>query len=112
SASTARFFYIPPVGAGLELASRGFRVREGDPSAAISGVSLYPPLLQDGYDPQSGDVGKSQADAILIPSEDEFDLDSRSDISFESLDGLLPDTRNKVKSGCVTGTGMCGRPTC
>ncbi|KAK4131671.1 hypothetical protein BT67DRAFT_451539 [Trichocladium antarcticum] len=92
--------------ANLHPASRAFRVQEEGPSAAIFGVSLHPPLPQDAYDLQRGGAGKSQADAILIPSDDEFDdLDGRSDTSFESLDGLLPDARNKVKSGRVTGTG-------
>jgi hypothetical protein len=60
----------------------------------------------------------AQADAILIPSDAEFDLDGRSDTSFESIDKLLPDAHTKVKSACVTGAGMCldlaflGRPTC
>ncbi|KAK0655549.1 hypothetical protein B0T16DRAFT_384400 [Cercophora newfieldiana] len=60
----------------------------------------------DVHDPQSDGPGRSQVDAILIPSDDEFDnLDGRSDTSFESLSGLLLDARNKIKSGSVTGTG-------
>jgi hypothetical protein len=93
------------------LPRRGFWVREGNPSAAISGVPLRPPLPQDAHDPQCGGAGKSQADAILIPSGDESDdFDGRSDTSFGSLDGLQPDSRNKVRSGRVTGTGMCLDP--
>jgi hypothetical protein len=123
----SQIFYVPPVAASpdpagpdpasTEPASRGFRVREGNPSAAIFVVPLHPPLPQDAYDPQRGGAGKSQADAILIPSDDEFDdFDGRSNTTFGSLDGLQPDSRNKVKSGRVTGTGMCldleflGRP--
>ncbi|KAM7208844.1 hypothetical protein V8F06_014915 [Rhypophila decipiens] len=51
----------------------------------------------------------SADDAILISSDDESDNDldeGRSDTSFESLDGLLQNARNKVKSGRVTGTGI------
>jgi hypothetical protein len=63
--------------------SYNFYVREGDPSAAIFRVSSHPPLLQDVHDPQSGNARKSQADAILIPGDDEFDdLDSRFGTSF------------------------------
>ena len=109
-------FYKPPAATGRKPASRGPWVREGGPSAAIFGVPLHPPLLQDVHDPQRGGAGESQADAILIPSDDEFDdLDGRSDTSFESLDELLLKAR-KVESGRVTGTGMCldlaflGRP--
>jgi hypothetical protein len=68
-------------------------------------------------EPQSGDAGKSQAEVILIPSDDEFDLDGRSDTSFESLGGLLLDVRNTVQPGRISSTGMyldlafLGRPT-
>lgn len=54
-------------------------------------------------------LGGSKVDTILIPSDDEFDnefdLDGRSDISFELLGGLLPDARNNVESCRVPGTG-------
>ena len=69
---------------------------------------MHPPLPQDTHDPQRSGAGESQADAILILSDDEFDdLDGRSDTSFGSLDWLRPTT-----------TGMCldlafrGRSTC
>ncbi|KAK4113098.1 hypothetical protein N656DRAFT_642230 [Canariomyces notabilis] len=89
-----------------EPASRGPRVREGGRSAAIFGVPLHPPLPQDTHDPQGGSVGGSQADAILILSDDEFnDFHGQPDTSFEWLDGLLPDARNKGESGRVTSTG-------
>ncbi|KAK4149901.1 hypothetical protein C8A00DRAFT_46588 [Chaetomidium leptoderma] len=100
---------VPRRPSSAKMASfRGLRIREGDPSAAICGVPLHPPLPQDAHDPHRGSAGESQADAILIPSDDEFDdLDEgRSDTSFESLDGLLLDARNKVQSGRVTGTGI------
>ncbi|EAQ84068.1 predicted protein [Chaetomium globosum CBS 148.51] len=91
---------------GPEPESHGLWVRDGDPSAAIFGSPLHPPLPQDAHDPHCRSAGKSQADAILISSDDEFDdLGGRSDTSLKSLDGLLPDARNKVKSGRVTGTG-------
>jgi hypothetical protein len=112
-----QIFYVPPTAAGPKLASRGFRAQEGDPSIPTSRVPSHPLLPQDVHDPQSGDTGKSQAEAILIPSDDEFDLDSRSDTSFESLGGLLSEARNTVQPGCISGTGMCldlaflGRPT-
>lgn len=112
-----QIFYVPPVVAGPKPASCGPRVQEEGPSAAIFGVPLHPPLLQNALDPQPSSAGGSQADAILIPTDDEFDdLDGRSDTSFESLDGLLSEARNKVQSGCISGTGMCldlaflGRP--
>lgn len=88
------------------------------PPAVASPKPLSPPLPQKAHDSQPSSAGGSQADAILIPSDDEFDLDGRSDTSFESIDRFLPDARTKVKSACVTGTGMCldlaflGRPTC
>jgi hypothetical protein len=112
-----QFFYVPPVVAGPELASRGLLDREGDRSAAIFGVPSHPPLPQNAHDPQRGGAGGPQANAILIP-DDEFDLDCRSDTSFGSLGGLLPGARNNIESCRVTGTGMCldlaflGRPTC
>jgi hypothetical protein len=91
-----QIFYVPPVVAGPEPVSCGFWVQEEGPSAAIFGVPLSPPLLQNAHDPQPSSVGGSQADAILIPSDDEFDdLDGRSDTSFKSLDGLLSDARDK-----------------
>ncbi len=102
-----QFFYTPPAAADPKLASCGFRAQERDPSATTTGVPSHPPLLQDVHDSQSGNAGKSQADAILILSDDEFDLDSRSNTSFESLDGLLQDARNKVQSGCITSAGIC-----
>jgi hypothetical protein len=43
----------------------------------------------------------------LIPSDDEFDLDSRSDISFESLDELLSGARDKVQPSYVPDIGIC-----
>ncbi|KAK3312479.1 DHS-like NAD/FAD-binding domain-containing protein [Apodospora peruviana] len=78
------------------------------PSAAIFGVPLHLPLLESAQNPPRG-VGTSTDDAILISSDDESDDDldeGRSDTSFESLDGLLRNARNKVKCGRVTGTGM------
>jgi len=108
----------PSCGGGSQACEPRFRAREGDPSTAIFGVPLHPSLPQDAHNPQRS-AGEPQADAILIPSDDEFgDLDGRSHTSFESLDGLLLDVRNKVKSGRVTGIGMCldlaflGRPIC
>jgi hypothetical protein len=103
-------FYNPAAATGRKPASRGSRVRKGGPSAAIFGVPLHLPLLQDVHNPQRGGAGESQADAILIPSDDD---DGRSDTFYESLDELL---LKKVESGRVTGTGMCldvvflGRP--
>ncbi len=88
-----QIFYSPP-------ASRGFRAQEGDPSAAIFGVSLHPPLPQDVHDPRSGDAGKPQADAILILGDDEFDLDGRFGTSFEWLARMCLDL------------AFLGRPTC
>ena len=111
-----QFFYTPPAAADPKLASRGFRAQEREPSVTISRVLSHPPLPQDMHNPQSGNTGKSQADAILIRSDNEFDLNGRSNISFKSLDGLLPDARNKVQSGRITGVGICldlaflGRP--
>ncbi|KAK4248233.1 hypothetical protein C7999DRAFT_40515 [Corynascus novoguineensis] len=85
-------FYNPAAATGRKPASRGPWVRKGGPSVAIFGVPLHPPLLQD-------------VDAILIPSNDEFDdLDGRSDTSFESLDELVLKAC-KVESRRVTGTG-------
>ncbi|KAM7209800.1 DHS-like NAD/FAD-binding domain containing protein [Rhypophila decipiens] len=77
-----------------------------DPSAAIFGVPLHLPLLENAQDPSRGGAGTSADDAILISSdESDDDLDEgRSDTSFESLDGLLQNTRNKLKSGRVTST--------
>jgi hypothetical protein len=104
----SQFFYVPPVAAGPEPASRSLWFQEGAPSKAIFGAPLHPPVPQDAHEPRRGGTGESQADAILIPSDDEFDdLDGRSDTSFESLGGLLSDARNKVDSGHATGTGMC-----
>jgi hypothetical protein len=111
-----QFFYTPPAAADPKLASRGFRAQERDPSATTSGVPSHPPLPQDVHDPQSGDAGMSQADAILIPSDDEFDLDARSDTSFRSLGRPLSEACNTVQPGRISGTGMCldlafpGRP--
>ncbi|KAK4096360.1 hypothetical protein N658DRAFT_519247 [Parathielavia hyrcaniae] len=104
----SQFFYDPPVAAGPEPASRGLRVQEGGPSKAIFGAPLHPPLPQDAHEPQGGGTGESRADAILIPSDDEFDLDGLSDTSFDSLGGLLSDARNKVDSGHTTGTAGKG----
>ena len=70
--------------------------------------------MQSAQDPQPSSAGGSQADAILIPSDDEFD--GRSDASFESLDGLLSEARRTVQPGRVSDIGMCldlvflGRP--
>ncbi|KAK4227047.1 hypothetical protein QBC38DRAFT_444114 [Podospora fimiseda] len=100
-------FYNPAAATGRKPASRGPRVREGGPSAAIFGVPLSPPLRQNAHDPQCSSAGESQADAILIPSDDDDDLVGRSDTSFESLDELLLKARAKVESGRVTGTGNC-----
>jgi hypothetical protein len=116
-------FYSPPVAARPKLAAKPAshrpRAQERDPSATTSGVPSHPPLPQDVHDPRSGDVGKSQVEAIVIPSDDEFDLDGRSDTSsFESLGGLLSEARNTVQPGRISGTGMCldlaflGRPIC
>lgn len=101
-------FYNPAAATGRKPANRGPRVREGGPFAAILKVPLSPPLPQEAHDFQPSSAGGSQADAILIPSDDEFDdLDGRSDISFESIDKLLPNARTKVESGRVNGAGMC-----
>lgn len=102
-----QFFYVPPAAAPPKLASHSFRAREGDPSATTSGVPSHPPLLQDVHDPRSGNTGKSQVEAIVIPSDDESDPDSRSDTSFESLGGLLSKARNTVQPARISGTGMC-----
>ncbi|KAM7209934.1 DHS-like NAD/FAD-binding domain containing protein [Rhypophila decipiens] len=80
-----------------------------DPSAATFGVLLHLLLLENAQHPSRGGAGTSADDAILISSDDESDDDldeGRSDTSFESLDGLLQNARNKVKSGRVTGTGI------
>jgi hypothetical protein len=71
-----------------------------------SGVPLHPPPPQDVHDPQRGDARESQADVILISSDDEFDLDNRSDKSFESLGGLLLEARNAVQPRRIPSTGM------
>ncbi|KAK4098109.1 hypothetical protein N658DRAFT_544685 [Parathielavia hyrcaniae] len=103
-----QIFYVPPV-AGPEPASRGLRVQEEGPSAAIFGALLSPSLLQNAHDPQPNSAGGSQADAILIPTDDEFDdLDGRYDTYFESLDGLLSEARNKIQSGRISGTAGQG----
>jgi hypothetical protein len=100
-------FYNPPAATGRKPPSRGPWVREEGPPAAVFGVPLHPPLLQDVHNPQRGGAGESQADAILIPSDDEFDdRDGRSDTSLGSLDESLLKAHN-VESGRVTGTGMC-----
>ena len=100
-------FYNPAAATGRKPASRGPRVRQGGPSIAIFRVPLSPPLPQNAHSPQRSSAGESQADAILIPSDDESgDLDGRSDTSFESLDELVLKA-HKVESGCDTGTGMC-----
>jgi len=113
-----QFFYTPPVVARPQPASYGPRAREERPPAAILGVPLSPSPMQSAQDPQPSSAGGSQVDAILIPTDDEpDDLDGRSDISFESLDGLLSEKRDKVQPGRVSNTGMCldlappGRPT-
>ncbi|KAK0718694.1 hypothetical protein B0T21DRAFT_54565 [Apiosordaria backusii] len=63
--------------------------------------------MQSAQDPQPSSAGGSQADAILIPTDDEpDDLDGRSDVSFESLDGLLSETRDKIQPGRVSNTGV------
>ena len=107
----------PPVAVGPGPASRGLLVQKRDSSSPAPFLSPPPP--QDTYDSQHGGAGKSQDNAILIPSDVESDDDlddGRSDTSFESLGGLLLDARNKVKSGSVTSTGTCldlaflGRP--
>ena len=112
-------FYKPAMATGPKPGTRGLHVRERGPSAAIFGSPLHPPLPRDTHNPQRRCARVSEADVILIPSDDEFDnLDGRSDASFESLDGPLPDARNRVESGPVAGTGMCldlaflSRPTC
>jgi hypothetical protein len=94
-----QFFYTPPTAADPKLASRGFR-------ATTSRVPSYPPLPQDVHDPQSGDAGKSQVEVILIPGDDEFDIDSRSDISLESLGGLLSEARNTVQPSRISSIGI------
>ncbi|KAM7184498.1 hypothetical protein V8F33_012959 [Rhypophila sp. PSN 637] len=79
-----------------------------DPFAATFGFPLHLPLLENAQHPSRGGAGTSADDAILISSDDESDDDldeGRSDTSFESLDGLLQNAHNKVKSGHVTGTG-------
>ncbi len=111
-----QFFYAPPAAAGPKLASRSFRAQERDPSTTTSRVPSRPPPPQDVHDPQSGDAGKPQVEVILIPSDDKFNLDSRSDISFKSLGRLLSEAHNTVEPGRISGTGMCldlaflGRP--
>ena len=54
-----QIFYVPPVAAGPEPASRSLRLREGGPSAAIFRVPLHPPLPQDTHDPQRSSNGES-----------------------------------------------------
>lgn len=101
-------FYNPAAATGRKSANRGPRVREGGPFAAILKVPLPPPLPQKAHDSQPSSAGGSQADTILIPSDNEFDdLDGRSDTSFESINKLLPNARTKVESGRVNGAGMC-----
>ena len=99
-------FYVPPAAAGPKLASRGSRAQVRDPFATTSRVPSHPLLPQDMRDPQSGDAGKSQVEVILIRDDGEFDLDSRSDTSFESLGGLLSEARSTVQPGRVSSTGM------
>jgi hypothetical protein len=95
------------VAMGPEPASHGPRVREGGPSAEIFGIPLHPPLPQDSHDPQRGVAGESQADATLIPSDDEVDLDGRSGTSFELP---LPDARNVIGKGMCVDLAFLGRP--
>jgi hypothetical protein len=103
-----QIFYVPPVVAGPKPASRGPRVQEEGPSTAIFGVPLPPSLLQNTHDPRPGGAGGSQDDAILIPSDDEFDdLDGRSDTSFGSLDWLRPTT-----TGTYPDLTFLSRPIC
>ncbi|KAK3302845.1 uncharacterized protein B0T15DRAFT_257681 [Chaetomium strumarium] len=74
--------HSPPCGGGPKPASRGHLVRNVNPSAAILGASLRPPLPQDAHDAHRDSTGKSWHDAVLIPSDDESDADlngSRSD---------------------------------
>ncbi|KAM7210445.1 DHS-like NAD/FAD-binding domain containing protein [Rhypophila decipiens] len=81
-----------------------------DPSTVTFGVPLRLPLLENAQHPSRDGAGTSADDAILISSDDESDDDldeGRSDTSFESLDRLLQNARNKAKYGRVTGTGMC-----
>ncbi|KAK4098798.1 hypothetical protein N658DRAFT_509238 [Parathielavia hyrcaniae] len=59
---------------------------------------------------QSGDLrirpfAGARVEAIVIPSNDESDLDSRSDTSFKSLGGLLSEARDKVQSSRISGPG-------
>lgn len=98
-----QFFYTPPAAAGPKLASRGFGARERDPSATTSGFPSHPPIPQDLHDPQSGGAGKPPVEVILIPSDDEFDPDCRSDTFFESLGELLSEARDKGRE--------CGMPS-
>jgi hypothetical protein len=114
-----QFFYTPPVVARPKPTSCGPRAREERPHAAILRVPLSPSPMQSTQDPQPSSAGGSQADAILIPTDDEpDDLDGRSDVSFESFDRLLSEARDTVQPGRVSDTGMCldlappGRPTC
>jgi hypothetical protein len=113
-------FYNPIVATRPEPASRGPLLRKGNPSAASFGAPLHPPPpLQDAHDPQRGSAGKSQPNAILIPSDGESDDDlddGRSDTSYPPLEELLAAAHNKVQSGSVVSTGVClnfaslGRP--
>ncbi|KAK4221449.1 hypothetical protein QBC38DRAFT_461463 [Podospora fimiseda] len=73
-------FYNPAAATGRKPASRGPR---------------------NAHNPQCSSAGESQADTILIPSDDDDDLDGRSDTSFESLDELLLKARAKFESGRI-----------
>ncbi|KAH6612788.1 hypothetical protein B0J18DRAFT_414159 [Chaetomium sp. MPI-SDFR-AT-0129] len=99
-------FYTPAAAAVPKPASCGPRAREERPPAAILGVSLTPSPLQSAQDLQPSSARGSQADAILIPTDNELnDLDGRSDISFGSLSGLLSEAYNTVQPGRVSDTG-------
>ncbi|KAH6616058.1 hypothetical protein B0J18DRAFT_413371 [Chaetomium sp. MPI-SDFR-AT-0129] len=72
-------------------------------SVSLDNQTFYNPAAATGRLPASRGP---RADAILIPSDDEFDdLDGRSDTSFESLDELLLKARINVESGRAAGTG-------
>ncbi|KAK4233277.1 hypothetical protein C8A03DRAFT_48127 [Achaetomium macrosporum] len=110
----SQIFYNPIVATSPEPASRGPLLRKAKPSAASFGAPLHPPPpLQDAHDPQRGSAGKSQHNAILIPSDGDSDDDlddGRSDTSFPPLEELLAAAYNKFKSGSVVSKSIDAAP--
>lgn len=107
----SQVFYKPPAAEVPKPVSRGFQVRNGNPSAAILGPPLRLPLPQDAHDAQYGLTGESWHHAVLIPSDDEPDdnvlVGGLSDMSFPPLDEFLPTACKELESRSVVSAGMC-----